>query len=298
MLIRRALFTLMLGSAGWALPPMTQPRPTEPAVLVLDAVPSRPAAKNYRTCAQLAAAFSGDKRGLAELRASGSGAFSRAEIARMSAEWAGPVTVVDLRQETHALINGLPVTWYAPVDWGNVGKSNSEVWRLEAEQIAAVDHVLQLSPVKGDENAVDDTLHMEVERAESEEDVVHDLGLGYLRLYVTDHLRPTDAEVDRFVQFVDEMPEDMWLHFHCRAGKGRTTTFLCMYDMLANADQVSFDDILARQAALPPNYHLLDTRPRSPRHVYYQQRADFLREFYKYARARKPAQSWSEWVGR
>lgn len=277
---------------------MTQPQPTEPAVLVMDAAPKRAGVRNYRTCAQLAEAFSGDKRGLAELRASGSGAFSRAEMARMLHDWTGPVTVVDLRQETHALINGLPVTWYAPTDWGNVGKSNSEVWRLENEQIASTDHVLQLGPVKGDENAIKDMLHIEVERIESEEDVVHDLGLGYLRLYVTDHLRPTDAEVDRFVHFVDEMPEDMWLHFHCRAGKGRTTTFLAMLDMLENAEQVSFNDILARQAALPPNYHLLDTRPRSPRHVYYQQRADFLREFYKFARDRKPAQTWSEWAGR
>ncbi|WP_186645964.1 hypothetical protein [Fluviispira vulneris] len=23
----------------------------------------------------------------------------------------------------------------------------------------------------------------------------------------------------------------MWLHFYCHAGKGRTTTFLVMYDM-------------------------------------------------------------------
>lgn len=295
-MIRSWIACLFLGGVAFALPPMTQPQPTEPVVLVLDAPPTRQEPKAFRTCKQLAASYKGDTRGLAELRASGSGAFSRGELQRMKASFEGPVTIVDLRQENHGLVNGLPVTWYAPQDWGNVGKTNSEVWRLENEYLATLDNVLQIGPVHGDQDAVNDTLHIEVETIESEEDVVHEQGLGYLRLYVTDHLRPTDAEVDRFVSFVDEMPEKIWLHFHCRAGKGRTTTFMAMYDMLENADKVSFDDILSRQAALPPAYHLLDTRPRGPHHVYYQQRADFLREFYKYARSRKPGQLWSDWA--
>lgn len=38
--------------------------------------------------------------------------------------------------------------------------------------------------------------------------------------------------IDEFIKLYKSLPKDAWLHFHCEAGKGRTTTFLAMYDMM------------------------------------------------------------------
>ena len=68
--------------------------------------------------------------------------------------------------------------------------------------------------------------------------------MGYCRFPTTDHVRPRDTEVDAFVAFASTLPTDTWLHFHCRGGDGRTTTFLVMHDTMHNAPGVSIEDIL------------------------------------------------------
>lgn len=292
----RSLLFFLLVAVATASPPMSQPeRPTQPARVVLDSPPNRCHPKCFRTSAQLAQAYPGDKRGLSELRASGSASFSQAELALMKEHFNGPVVVVDLRQESHALVNGEPVTWYADNDWGNLGRSNAEVKQLEQEQLSELPSSLDLSPAKADDEGTTRPFHFDVHSRQSEGEVVEALGMGYFRLYVTDHLRPSDGEVDRFLAFLDLLPPDTWLHFHCRGGKGRTTTFLALYDMLRNAHQVEFQEIVKRQMALPPTYNLLAERSQSPRHVYYQERAQFVRKFYQFARNRPAGLSWSLW---
>jgi protein-tyrosine phosphatase len=112
-----------------------------------------------------------------------------------------------------------------------------------------------------------------------------------------DHLLPSDADVDRFVALVRDLKPDAWLHFHCRAGSGRTTTFLVLYDMLRNADHLSAAEIVARQAAVPTHYDLFDAR-RNDRDENYQERARFVRAFHPYARAFHDGckGSWTEWL--
>lgn len=294
--MRSLLFVLLVAVAS-ASPPMSLPeRPTQPARVVLDAPLNRCQPKCFRSSAQLAQAYPGDKRGLSELRASGSATFSQAELALMKENFTGPVVVVDLRQESHALVNGEPVTWYAENDWGNLGRSNAEVKELEQEQLSALPSRLDFSPAKADDEGTTRPVHFDVHSRQSEGEVVEALGMGYFRLYVTDHLRPSDGEVDRFLAFVDLLPRETWLHFHCRGGKGRTTTFLALYDMLRNAHQVDFQEIIQRQMALPPAYNLLADRSRSPRHVYYQERAQFVKQFYQFARNRTSGLSWSLWL--
>jgi hypothetical protein len=80
--------------------------------------------------------------------------------------------------------------------------------------------------------------------------VAIELGLEYLRLPTTDHVRPRDSEVDEFVRFALDLAPGTWLHFHCRGGDGRTTTFFVMHDIMHNAPEVSVEDILKRQHLL------------------------------------------------
>ena len=95
------------------------------------------------------------------------------------------------------------------------------------------------------------------------------------------------------------MPKNGWAHFHCEAGRGRTTTFLVLYDMMRNANRVSLEDIARRQQLLGYDYHVL--RPADPgdwRAPYTDDRIAFVRAFYEYAHANPGGRSqlWSEWL--
>jgi len=91
------------------------------------------------------------------------------------------------------------------------------------------------------------------------------------------------------------------LHFHCRGGDGRTTTFLAMHDIINNAPQVSVNDILIRQYLLG-GINLDDTQPgdaTSFKYPFAVERADFMRDFYTYVQDEKPGgfkKTWSTWV--
>jgi hypothetical protein len=72
---------------------------------------------------------------LSELRASGSGEFSLKGLKALLARTQGPVTVFDLRQETHVFVNDLPVSWYASHDWANVGRTQAEIEKQETNRV-------------------------------------------------------------------------------------------------------------------------------------------------------------------
>ena len=138
-----------------------------------------------------------------------------------------------------------------------------------------------------------------VESASTERDVVGGAGASYVRITVTDHARPLNDEVDRFVLAVRALPENGWAHFHCEAGRGRTTTFMVLYDMLRNANRVSLEDIVRRQKILGYDYDVLQpSKPGDWRAPYSEDRAAFVRAFYDYARANPNGrpQLWSEWL--
>jgi Inositol hexakisphosphate len=89
-----------------------------------------------------------------------------------------------------------------------------------------------------------------VKQASIERDLVSSADASYVRVAVTDHTRPVDEAVDRFIVAVRALPQNAWAHFHCEAGLGRTTTFIVLYDMLRNASRVSLEDIVQRQKLL------------------------------------------------
>src|SRR5437899_4178437 len=242
--------------------------------------------------------------GLSDLRASGSGEFTPKGLKLLLARTRGPVTVFDLRQETHIFVNDLPVSWYASRDWANVGRSQSDVEADETARVASLKPGSKLDvrpghPVKhGNGNSVPPQ-QVTVERASIERDVVQRAGASYVRITVTDHTRPLDDEVDRFVLAVRALSENAWAHFHCEAGLGRTTTFMVLFDILRNANRVSLDDLVGRQKILSNGYDVLQpNEPGNWKAPYAAERAAFVRAFYEYARANPNGrpQLWSEWL--
>jgi len=289
--------------------PPARPADADSPVLIWDVDRKLAAAlpRNFRTTGDPIKANRGQipsGTGLADLRASGSGEFTADGLKLLLERTRGPVTVFDLRQETHIFVNGLPSSWFATNDWANVGRTHNEI---EADEAACVKSLKPGSEIAVYPGAVikkpgaipSAPSSVAVERANTERDLVEVNSAAYVRLTITDHARPLDEEVDRFILAVRTLPENGWAHFHCEAGRGRTTTFMVLYDMLRNATRVSLEDIARRQQLLGYDYDVL--RPADPgswKAPYTDDRIAFVRAFYDYARANPDGgpKLWSEWL--
>lgn len=252
---------------------MTRPQAKEPVELVVD--------KKYVGRKPL------HYRANKEHRYSGSASYqpqALREIARPVGKKKNLLYIFDLRQESHGYINDEPVTWQAENDWANADLTHDEVIRRERRLL-------------GDMRVGDKINGVEIKSIETEESTVRSANHQYVRLTVTDHVRPTDNEVDRFVAAVKALPEDAWVHFHCRAGKGRTTTFMTMFEMLKTAPTDSFESIVERVKKLSDGDDVMFIgEPSDWKYVYQKERAEFLRNFYQYAKAHpKMDEAWSSW---
>lgn len=213
-----------------------------------------------------------------------------------------PIVVIDLRQESHGYLNGRAITLVASHNWLNLGKSNEQsksdenTWLYQLSSKGKVYGILTNKQYASKDYSNGKV--MAVTMIRNEEYFVLKHGINYKRLYVADHMRPLDSEVDEFLKIIRSNPQNTWYHIHCRAGKGRTTTFLSMYDMLKNADKVSFDSIIERQATIFPFYDLAAINHGTPEmNVYYVQRYEFLKEFYLFSRDALAGYhgTWSKW---
>lgn len=234
-----------------------------------------------------------DTTGLASLNASGGAQFCRDNINSIRLNVSSDViTIVDLRQESHGFVNGLPVSWYGKYDWANVGKNREEVTSLEERLLDSLKKAGTITVTKiiskdKKSGLLDKTERMtiKVEDVQAEKWMAADHWVGYFRITVTDHRPPLVEDVDRFVEFVNKLHPGEWLHFHCHAGDGRTTTFMAMYDMMRNAKKVSFDDIILRQYLLGGiNLGDDDDFPEFDKQ-YAIERTEFLHRFYEYCRS-------------
>lgn len=202
------------------------------------------------------------------------------------------VILVDLREEPHGYLNNHAISWYVNRNWLNKGKPKEEIVRDENEKLADLSRKHFLFLFKHRKYPVPSFVH----RVLSEENLAQELGIGYYRLPLTDHCRPADHHVDAFIEFYKNMPEGSWLHFHCSAGKGRTTTLMAMVDMIKNSRDTSFEEIIARQefyggmslATLPSEQEW--------KHPHAKGRQEFIKEFYEYTKENPQLElSWTTW---
>jgi protein-tyrosine phosphatase len=309
----RLLSILLLAPAVTLSAPLVQKTPPTPPpdanspVLIWDVDPSvkETVPRNFRTTNDPLKATNSQtvvNTGLTDLRASGSGEFTADGLKLLLTRTRGAVTVFDLRQETHVFVNGLPVSWFATNDWANVGRTHAAIEADEAARVQSLKPSSEIAVAGGDIKKSGDSsarAHLIVEDRSTERDLVQANNAAYVRLTVTDHARPLDEEVDRFILAVRALPENGWAHFHCEAGRGRTTTFMVLYDMLRNATRVPLEDIVNRQKLLGYDYDVLQpSEAGSWKAPYTDDRIAFVRAFYQYAHANPDGrpQLWSEWL--
>lgn len=232
--------------------------------------------------------------GLTELHESGSAQFSEKEFTQVLGKISGKIIVVDLRQESHGFLDGTAVSWYGKRNWANVGKSLGEIEKDEQERLqSSLTAPINIAPFTENEAG-------KISNAFTEAQLVSSYGVQYFRIPVTDHMPPSNENVDQFIQFYKSLPQDAWLHFHCHAGHGRTTTFMAMYDILRNGKKVSFEDIMKRQALLG-NMDLreIPSAKKAWERKLYEDRALFIKQFYDYVTQSNDdlPVMWSDWIG-
>lgn len=283
---------------------------TQDPCIVLDTKNNKPEIKNFRTANELAQKYQGDANGLSQLWMSGSAAPSAAGwqaiheiIQEFTHDRVKTIIDLDLRQESHGYLNDNSINLTTKNNGINAGKTDQDSldseknWLNSLGQQKSIADVLTNKQFKKREFTKGQTIP--VKNVENEETVVTNAGFQYERLMVQDHTRPRNEDVDSFVDFVKHVPSRTWIHIHCRGGDGRTTTFMAMFDMLHNANKVSFEQIIQRQAAVEPHYDLFEIdRKNSQLAENYKKRLIFLEKFYRYSRAslRGYHGTWSQWL--
>lgn len=267
--------------------------------LVIDTENKNVLPKNFRTTKDAInseKAGSVNLNGLSDLNISGSGALSEKGLAMVKEKVGNkPIMDIDLRQEDHGFINGMGISWFGENDQANKGLTREQAMvdeKDKLDQISKNKHVAFDQLPKGKSvNTIKEINNPE--SVQTEEELAKSLGMSYLRITVTDHEKPLDDQVDLFVESIKNIPQDTWLHFHCRGGAGRTTTFMSMYDMMHNAKNVSFEDIMKRQTLIGGS-DLLKGEDQDEN----QARPDFMNMFYNYCKENQDGfqTSWSQWL--
>lgn len=226
--------------------------------------------------------------GLANLNASASSQFSENGLAfvKQSIGHAMPIIIVDLRQESHGFINGVAISWVDNHNKANKGLTKEAVLTDENTRLQGI--LLNKPIYIGDITLIP-------EKLENEKSLVHSYDMSYMRIPVTDNEIPNNDMVDYFIKFVNSLLPSTWLHFHCKAGVGRTTTFIVMYDMMKNAKNVSLKDIMNRQVLLGGKNLLRDEQLLMNRS---EQRAKLIKRFYRYCVENNDnfKTTWSQWI--
>lgn len=254
--------------------------------------------RNLRTALQPIKIRSLNSQGLDRLKISGSGQFSEKVFMAMVRRLAispEKLIIVDLREESHGFINGNPICWTDGIyNHANLHKKKSEI---ESDEYLRLKLAVQAKQIVI--NPLANPTRISVYEVKTEKNIVEEYGSIYVRLPVTDHSGPSHEVIDQFVELVKNLSSDQWVHVHCRAGKGRTTTFLALFDIMQNARYVSLKDILARQHLIGGIDLTKDKKNDAKKTQAAQERLELVQKFYLYCQEVPNFQmSWSNWLAK
>jgi len=216
-----------------------------------------------------------------------------------------PALIIDLRQETHVFVNsGLPISIYYKKNQINWSKTTPDV--LAIEQLWLKELVMQkmlvvnqLGKATAGFKRPTHSMNLTIDEVITEEEIAKKAGFNYFRLTVPDYHPPSPYQVDQFLALLKTLTNNTWVHFHCAGGKGRTTLFMVMRDILANGKSLSLPEIINRQFLIG-GINLLGRSSSLQHHPwkkkFHDARADFIQLFYRYANTAYPRESFSHWL--
>ena len=217
-----------------------------------------------------------DVRGLRELKASGGTSVRFSELQRRLSHIQGPKIIVDGMAEYHGYIRGIPTNFFA-----YQRKGSPELKHLIRRWFFT------------------STTDIQPELVIPESVEAKKYGFDYKKVNIGSQFIETEENIDEIVSFFDTLPENVWLHFHCAHGQGRTSILLVMLDMLKNAPLVSINDIVKRQTLLGSE-DLFNTEVWKGG-TYDKQKLEarkkFVEDFYQFVCQRKVGgiHRWSDW---
>lgn len=218
-----------------------------------------------------------------------SGQFSEKELVAIRQKYPNEkILVVDLRRESHGFINGQAVSWRSPFDQSNIGEKIEKILRdeksrlnlLKKDEEIIVNKILEKDEKNGWYEEVEPKI-IAVAEISTEENLVKKFGFEYKRFAVRDHASPDHNQVLEFEKFIKNLPLDKKIYIHCAAGRGRTTTFLTLYDIMNNGDKMSLEEILIRQAKVGGVRLDEISEDEKWRENLAQERLKMIREFYQ-----------------
>ena len=203
--------------------------------------------------------------GLNDIRASGGNLPRLPYISWKLSHIKGTKVILDLKCAFHGYLKGFPLQFFGYND----NTSN-------------VAHLLRRLLLTGTT-----TLHSDLIVPESKE--IEKYGFSYANITVGKQFIVDDKQLDELISFLDNLPENSWVHVHCNKGFGRTSVVLAMLDIMKNAPQVALNDIIKRQHLLG-SVDLFDTRI-WPKSTYTKERLEsrkkFIENFYAFICERK-----------
>lgn len=225
-------------------------------------------------------------RDIPNLNFSGSAQFTSEQVENLKNSINKPnICIIDLRQESHGLINDYAISFFNPNKDLNNGFTTEQTIKTENDLLSKIkiDEPLSICKKTG-------MLFKEinVDFVSNESSAVTKAGMEYKRYAVKDNGAPTPEIVDEFIEFIKSKPSDLHLHFHCDAGEGRTTTFMSMYQILMNNTNLSLEQIISYQYNVG-GVNLHDDKDQF----------EFLEDFYRYVEENKSnnyTTSYSDWI--
>lgn len=195
------------------------------------------------------------------------------------------ICIVDLRQESHGMINDLTISFLNPYKDLNNGFTTEQTIKAENSLLnkIKIGNTIQLYKHTG--IFIKD---ITVDFISNESQLVTEADMQYKRFAVKDNSAPTPDIVDEFVEFIKNKPDDIHLHFHCAAGKGRTTSFMVMYQAMKNNSNLTLEQLLSYQYNIG-GVNLHDNN------IQY----NFLEDFCNYVQKNKDSNysiSYSQWI--
>lgn len=162
---------------------------------------------------------------------------------------------VNLRHEPIAFVWGYVLCQYGPKNWAYETSTGAQITEVEASWLAQMaqqkDVEAQLIHSMNDDGTIkhsETVSKIHAKELFSWSAALTMAGFNAERYYVLDHSPPTWQQALDFRTWYQSLPTPRpWLHFNCRKGKGRTTRFMTMADIIENATRVSLNDILERQ---------------------------------------------------